>query len=383
MFTSIQEYFFFLTNYLSCRGEVVEEPRFPDKNIFSKMNEYDFQKLLNDAIGSEKNTIQDIIATVDQDPSLLTRFSEMQFGYRYKLLFRLLYSCLSNYRNKKIILAEKKLFDILLERGADINDFFIEKYYFKSYWDERRFYSRKLLMKYSRKGESDVVELLIKKGANVNMCNHEMWNPLSLAIIGRHIDVCKILLMNGADPNYVMHSKKTMVMLAAKYGNLDIVKLLIDYGADYEKFNIYGLNAFMFSSMYENLDVFKFFLSKGLDPLVKNKQRKTIMEIYGIGGCSKRSERRSYISHFFPKEIIPDLNWIRRRNFIIFLVGSNFQLLLDKRLKLKAAYDLICKFEFSTVSIMVTTKTPEQKWFHLLKQLFSNEDITRNMASYL
>jgi hypothetical protein len=55
--------------------------------------------------------------------------------------------------------------------------------------------------------------------------------------------------------------------------------------------------------------------------------------------------------------------------------------LLHKRLKLKAAYDLICKSEFGTVSIMVAT--PEQKWFQLLKQVFSNEAITRRMASYL
>jgi hypothetical protein len=266
-----------------------------------KMNEYNFQKLLNDASNTGNDKIQDIIAAVDKDPSLLTRFSETQCDYRYNLLIKSLNRCLSGYRNKKIILYETKLFDMLLERGADINEFYIETYRSMSS-DRRPSYSRNLLMKYSRKGDSDVVEFLIKKGANVNMCNHEMWNPLSLAIIGGHIDICKILLMNGADPNYVLHSKKTMVMLAAKCGNLDIVKLLIDYGADYEKFNIYGLNAFMFASMYENLDVFKFFLSKGLDPLVKNKQRKTIMEIYGIGGCSKRSDRRSYISKFFQNE---------------------------------------------------------------------------------
>ena len=354
-----------------------------------KMNQYNFDKLLNDASNTGNDKIQDIIEAVDKDPSLLTRFSEMQWRYRCNLLSKSLNRCLSGYKNEKIILYETKLFDMLLERGADINEFFPADIDVFFPYDIRIIFNKNvikninLLMKYCLSRNLAVVEFLIKKGANVNMCNREMWNPLSLAIIVGHIDGCKILLMNGADPNYVLHSKKTMVMLAAKYGNLDIVKLLIDYGADYEKFNIYGLNAFMFASMYENLDVFKFFLSKGLDPLVKNKQRKTIMEIYGIFHYRDRSERRSYTSDFFSKKIIPDLNWVRRRNFIIFLVGYNFQPLLHTRLKLKAAYDLICKSEFGTVSIMITTKTPEQKWLKLLNEVLSNSNITRHIASYL
>ena len=91
--------------------------------------------------------------------------------------------------------------------------------------------------------------------------------------------------------------------------------------------------------------------------------------------------------------IFRETNWFRRKNFMSFLVGSGFQPLLAKQLQLKEAYNLIRKSEYISVKFarnrelakdsIVSAKTPEERQFQLLKKVFSNKDIMRQVAFYL
>jgi hypothetical protein len=312
------------------------------------MNANDFEKLLSAAAKGIN-----IMEEVDKDLSLLTRVSK------------------TGYTLLAVSLNHPKQFDNLLAKGAHINLFFNKIYYS----------SRNLLMLVSQTGQINSIKFLLERGANVNICNNHNWNALSEAVTHGRIDACRILLNNGANPNYIYNSGKTLVMLAAKYGFIDIIMLLIDFGAKIDSVDSYGLNAFMYASMYSNIEVFRFFLLKGLNPLTKDKNNKTIIDMYGEDG-----NINSYKYLKIKEDMLilkPDFNWVRRRNFMNFLIGSGFQHLFAKKLEIKAAYEYILNSEFGAMTFIISAKTPEQKLYQLLKKVFSNNDISRLIASYI
>ena len=88
-------------------------------------------------------------------------------------------------------------------------------------------------------GHTDVLQVLIEKGADVNG-NHEgtfTKAPLLEAAHGGHAEIVQTLLQNGAHINDigfagVSRKRSTPLLTAVKKGNFQMAKLLIDDGAD-------------------------------------------------------------------------------------------------------------------------------------------------------
>jgi ankyrin repeat protein len=68
-----------------------------------------------------------------------------------------------------------------------------------------------------------IVELLLDKGANINLANEDGWTPLICAASINRVDVIKILLSNGADINLKNKDGKTARDIAQKLGHTKIV----------------------------------------------------------------------------------------------------------------------------------------------------------------
>jgi hypothetical protein len=82
-----------------------------------------------------------------------------------------------------------------------------------------------------RGGNTDVVKLLIEKGANVNEVGEA--GPLHLAARTGRTDVAKLLIEKGADVNARDNIRQwTPLHEAANFGNTEVAKLLIEKGAD-------------------------------------------------------------------------------------------------------------------------------------------------------
>jgi ankyrin repeat domain-containing protein 17 len=84
------------------------------------------------------------------------------------------------------------------------------------------------------KGRYEVVDLLIKRKANLEHRNVSDYTPLSLAASGGFVNIINHLLRHGAEINSRTGSKLGIspLMLAAMNGNTSAVKLLLDQGSD-------------------------------------------------------------------------------------------------------------------------------------------------------
>ncbi|CAG7957366.1 unnamed protein product [Penicillium nalgiovense] len=83
----------------------------------------------------------------------------------------------------------------------------------------------------SYEGHEGIVKLLLAKGADVNAMGDIIGNALQLASIGGHEGIVKLLLAKGTDVN-VYNKLGTALQLASHNGYEGIVQLLLSKGAD-------------------------------------------------------------------------------------------------------------------------------------------------------
>lgn len=107
-----------------------------------------------------------------------------------------------------------------LEKGVDIN------VTYDGVWN------RSALIIATIKGYKDIVEFLIKNGADVdNKKNKYDWTALMYASREGYKDIVELLLKNGADVNSKTIMNDTALYFATIYEHDDIVDLLKKHGA--------------------------------------------------------------------------------------------------------------------------------------------------------
>lgn len=101
-----------------------------------------------------------------------------------------------------------------------------------------------ILMLAALKGQMELADRLIKKGADVNKTG---WTPLHYAASGGHTALIGLLLENSAYVDAESPNGSTPLMMAAMYGSEASVKILLHEGADPKLKNQQGLTALDFA----------------------------------------------------------------------------------------------------------------------------------------
>lgn len=107
------------------------------------------------------------------------------------------------------------------------------------------------LMLAALKGEKELCQLMIQKGADVNKPG---WAPLHYAATNAHLEIMRLLLDEHAYIDAASPNNTTPLMMAAQYGTPAAVKLLLEAGADPMLKNDLGLSAFDFAVRAQRLD---------------------------------------------------------------------------------------------------------------------------------
>jgi uncharacterized protein len=101
-----------------------------------------------------------------------------------------------------------------------------------------------VLMLAALKGDEQIAQKLIKRGADVNKTG---WAPLHYAASSGNLPIIALLIENSAYIDAESPNGTTPLMMAAMYGTPEAVKLLLQEGADPQLKNVQGLTALDFA----------------------------------------------------------------------------------------------------------------------------------------
>jgi len=127
---------------------------------------------------------------------------------------------------------------------------------------------------------NEILELLIKKGADVNKPGNYGLAPVILASWLDKKTALKILIASGANINSKSPDGTSALMFAAMAGHNDVIKFLLDHGADINYKNEYG-----FSALSEAIKCFR---TESVELLKKNganieEAERTVKKIKNLG----------------------------------------------------------------------------------------------------
>ncbi|EFO87528.1 hypothetical protein CRE_19589 [Caenorhabditis remanei] len=113
-------------------------------------------------------------------------------------------------------------------------------------------------------GHRDIVELLLKEGANIEHRDKKGFSPLIIAATAGHASVVEVLLKNHAAIEAQSdRTKDTALSLACSGGRKDVVELLLSHGANKEHRNVSDYTPLSLASSGGYIDIVNMLLSSG------------------------------------------------------------------------------------------------------------------------
>jgi tetratricopeptide (TPR) repeat protein len=104
-------------------------------------------------------------------------------------------------------------------------------------------------------GNVEVVELLLKAGADIEAKDDFGLTPISLAAWRGHTEVVKLLLKARADIEVKDDFGLTPISLAASRGHVEVAKLLLKAGVNIKTKNTFGLTPMSLAALYRRVEV--------------------------------------------------------------------------------------------------------------------------------
>jgi hypothetical protein len=233
--------------------EMEEVVKGPIKNISKYIKEIQFdvcdleEKTINDLkklsrkrnIGSA-NIVYCHFAKGDSNYERLIKSSGVKNGMSIKDAAELLESATINDVEPLLFSGDIEKIKQAIESGADLN-----VKYSKGY---------PIIYYAAMEGTSDIIELLLNSGANMNVISGKPLLSI-VAYSNGDVDNAKVLIKHGADADEEDNSGWTPLMHAADTGNAELVKYFISLGIDVNHTNKWGNCALDVASTDEINDI--------------------------------------------------------------------------------------------------------------------------------
>lgn len=115
-------------------------------------------------------------------------------------------------------------------------------------------------------GHSELVSLLLSKGADIEHRDKKGFTPLILAATAGHVEVVELLLDHGADMEAQSErTKDTPLSLACSGGRYEVVELLLSRGANKEHRNVSDYTPLSLAASGGYVNIIKLLLSHGAE----------------------------------------------------------------------------------------------------------------------
>ena len=157
----------------------------------------------------------------------------------------------------KIVESEKKLLEVMLEQGADLN--------------MQSRYGETALIRAARFGRIEIVRYLVEHGADLSVQDKSDNTALMWATHNRQTGIVKYLVEQGAEVNAQTESGWTALMRAARNGYTGIVKYLVEQGAEVNIQNRYGGTALERAAGEGHIDIVRYLVEQGADVNVQDE----------------------------------------------------------------------------------------------------------------
>lgn len=106
----------------------------------------------------------------------------------------------------------------------------------------------------------EIVELLVKEGADINMLSGDRgYSPLMDAVQKGDISMATLLIDNGAHPDLRSKDGQTALIIAVGRGDVATVSLLLSRGANPEIADNLGMSASAYSRLFKNEQMMELF----------------------------------------------------------------------------------------------------------------------------
>ncbi|KAH9994873.1 ankyrin repeat-containing domain protein [Russula vinacea] len=133
-------------------------------------------------------------------------------------------------------------------------------------------------------GNLDITQLLLSHGADINTIDLQGDSPLHKAVRSQKLDIVEILLKGGADVNVQSKYKPTLLHEAAGSGNLEITQLLLSHGANINTVDLQGDSPLHKAVRSQKLGIVEILLKGGANVNVQSKYNPTpLHEAAGSG----------------------------------------------------------------------------------------------------
>ena len=141
--------------------------------------------------------------------------------------------------------------------------------------DEEEYHMVTPLLEAAKNGHTDIVRLLLDKGAKPNISDDYGESPLKAAAYEGYKEVIKLLIDSGADPNMVDGNFDSALHEAASMGHNDVIQLLLDIGVNPNISNRWGDEPLHNAARHGHIGIIQLLLNIGADPNIKNDDGET------------------------------------------------------------------------------------------------------------
>lgn len=177
--------------------------------------------------------------------------------------------------------------------------------------------------------KNEIIEILIAKGAAINLMNDKGESALSLAARSQSREMIELLIQHKAELNPTHTDKGTALHIAVEQENVAMIELLLNSGADVNALNAAGETPLMCAVSSKTILPFQALLAaKDIDLSVKNKLGHTVLFLATVNKkidviCAlflhdKKRERK-----LTPEDIFHSIRWVSTHKQITYPLSQD------------------------------------------------------------